>query len=89
MPRVSSAYLARRRRQILDAATTCFARDGFHRATMQDVVHQAALIAQRERVAVVPFTYLPQLQKYFAQQHETYLTKAAQLPGTVVMCSRG
>ncbi len=49
-------------------------------ATLQDVVHQAALIAQRERVAVVPFTYLPQLQKYFSQQHETYLTSAAQLP---------
>src|SRR5262249_31744181 len=49
-------------------------------ATMQDVVHQAQLIAQRERVAVVPFTYLPQLQKYFAQQHETYLTDATQLP---------
>jgi signal transduction histidine kinase len=49
-------------------------------ATLQDVVHQAALIAQRERVAVVPFTYLPQLQKYFSQQHETYLTTGAQLP---------
>jgi len=43
MPRVSAAHLERRRRQILDAATACFARDGFHRATMQDVVREARL----------------------------------------------
>jgi signal transduction histidine kinase len=51
------------------------------RATLQDVGHQADLIAQRERVAVSPFTYLPSLQPYLTQQHEHYLIGASLLPG--------
>jgi AcrR family transcriptional regulator len=43
MPRVSEAHLERRRAQILDAALRCFAREGFHRTTMQDIVREAAL----------------------------------------------
>jgi AcrR family transcriptional regulator len=43
MPRVSDAHLASRRRQILAAALRCFAREGFHRTTMQDVVREAGL----------------------------------------------
>src|SRR5579864_3727165 len=50
------------------------------RATLDDVAHQAALIAERERVAVSPFTYLKALQPYLKQQHEIYHVSAAGLP---------
>ena len=43
MPKVSQAHLDARRGQILDAAVTCFARQGFHRTTMQDIVAQSQL----------------------------------------------
>ena len=45
MPRVSQEHLDARRRQILDAARTCFARDGFHATSMQDVLREADLSA--------------------------------------------
>jgi AcrR family transcriptional regulator len=43
MPRVSETHLAARRQQILDAARTCFLRNGFHLTTMQDVIAEAGL----------------------------------------------
>jgi AcrR family transcriptional regulator len=43
MPRVSRAYLDRRRDEILAAALRCFAREGFHRTTMQDIVAESGL----------------------------------------------
>jgi AcrR family transcriptional regulator len=43
MPRVSEAHLAARRQQILDAAVRCFARNGFHQTSMQDVIKEADL----------------------------------------------
>lgn len=43
MPKVSQAHRDARRAQILDAAMRCFARSGFHRTTMQDIVQQAEL----------------------------------------------
>jgi AcrR family transcriptional regulator len=43
MPKVSEAHLEARRSQILGAAGECFAREGFHRTTMQDIVRQARL----------------------------------------------
>jgi TetR/AcrR family transcriptional regulator, transcriptional repressor of aconitase len=45
VPRVAESYLQSRRRQIMDAAVTCFARDGFHGATMQDIVAETGLSA--------------------------------------------
>jgi AcrR family transcriptional regulator len=43
MPRVSEEHLAARRQQILDAARACFARNGFHATSMQDVVVESGL----------------------------------------------
>jgi AcrR family transcriptional regulator len=45
VPRVSEEHLANRRRQILDAAANCFARNGFHRTSMQDIVRESGLSA--------------------------------------------
>ncbi|WP_306368812.1 TetR/AcrR family transcriptional regulator [Nocardiopsis sp. CC223A] len=43
MPRVTEAYLAERREHILSSAATCFAREGFHRTSMRDVIAEAGL----------------------------------------------
>jgi AcrR family transcriptional regulator len=43
MPRVSRDYLDRRRDEIVAAALRCFAREGFHRTTMQDIVGESGL----------------------------------------------
>jgi AcrR family transcriptional regulator len=43
MPKVTDEHLAARRRQILSAALACFARNGFHRTTMQDIFKEAEL----------------------------------------------
>ncbi|MBL0885182.1 TetR/AcrR family transcriptional regulator [Myceligenerans indicum] len=43
MPRVSSEYLAARRRHILAAAARRFVRDGFHQTSIQDVIDEAGL----------------------------------------------
>jgi AcrR family transcriptional regulator len=45
VPKVSQSYLDARRAEILDAAVACFAREGFHRATMQDIVKESSLSA--------------------------------------------
>ncbi|WP_018801126.1 TetR/AcrR family transcriptional regulator [Salinispora arenicola] len=43
MPRVSEDHRAARRQQILAAAAARFARDGFHRTSMQDVVDESGM----------------------------------------------
>jgi AcrR family transcriptional regulator len=45
MARVSQEHLDARRRQILDAARRCFAANGFHNTSMQDVLKEAGLSA--------------------------------------------
>ena len=45
MPKVTDAHRAARRRQILDAASRCFVRNGFHATSMQDVLGEAGLSA--------------------------------------------
>ena len=44
-PKVAEAHLEARRQQVLDAAFTCFARQGFHQTTMQDICREAGLSA--------------------------------------------
>mgnify|MGYP000751184244 CR=1 FL=1 len=43
MPKVTEAHRQARRKQILTAAFTCFARDGFHGTTMKDICEEADL----------------------------------------------
>jgi AcrR family transcriptional regulator len=43
MPKVTEEHVEARRRQILSAALRCFAREGFHRATMQDIFRESDL----------------------------------------------
>ena len=43
MPKVSQAYLDARRGEILEAAIACFAREGFHRTTMAEIVKESEL----------------------------------------------
>jgi TetR/AcrR family transcriptional regulator, transcriptional repressor of aconitase len=45
MPKVSQEYLERRRRQIMDAARECFAKQGFHNTSMQDIFAASGLSA--------------------------------------------
>ena len=45
MPRIKPERKAERRAQIVAAARTCFARSGFHNATLQDVFAEAGLSA--------------------------------------------
>jgi TetR/AcrR family transcriptional regulator, transcriptional repressor of aconitase len=45
MPKVSKEHLERRRQQILEAATECFARQGFHGTSMQDIFDASGLSA--------------------------------------------
>lgn len=45
MPKVSEEHREARRRQILDAAWACFARNGFHKTSMPDVFAEAGLSA--------------------------------------------
>lgn len=43
MPKVSRSYLDTRRREILEAALACFARNGFHQTTVEDIAKEAGV----------------------------------------------
>jgi len=43
MPKISDDKRKARELQILDAATVCFARDGFHQTSMEDIVKESGL----------------------------------------------
>lgn len=45
MPRVTDEHRERRRQQILDAARRCFIRQGFHQASMSDILTESGLSA--------------------------------------------
>ena len=45
MPRVSDQHLAMRRNQVLDAASRCFARQGFSATSIDDVIRESGLSA--------------------------------------------
>ena len=45
MPKLKPETLAARRTEILEAAEICFARDGFHKTTIQDVIAESGLSA--------------------------------------------
>ena len=73
MPKVSDAHLEARRRQIVDAAVACFARQGFHRTSMQDIYAESGLSAGA-------------VYRYFAGKDEIIATIAHEvqrLAGTV------
>jgi AcrR family transcriptional regulator len=43
VPKVSPAYIDGRRQEILQAALRCFARNGFHETTIQDIAREASV----------------------------------------------
>ena len=45
MARVTEEHIEARKSQILDASWTCFARNGYHRTTMQDIATEAGISA--------------------------------------------
>jgi AcrR family transcriptional regulator len=75
MPRVSEAHLAARRQQIIEAARSCFVRNGFHATSMQDVITEAGLSvgavyryfkSKNDIVDAIADQYAGQLQAAFA-----------------------
>src|SRR5437870_7980906 len=43
MPKVTEAHTEARREQIMEAASHCFSREGFHKTTMNDICRESTL----------------------------------------------
>jgi AcrR family transcriptional regulator len=82
LPKISPAHEQQRRSQILDAAMACFARQGYHATSMDDVVRESGL-----SVGAI-YTYFPSKEDLFlalgearTDQTLTYLNELFRRPG--------
>jgi AcrR family transcriptional regulator len=84
MPKISPAQEQQRRHQILDAAMACFARQGYHATSMDDVVRESGL-----SVGAI-YTYFPSKEDLFlalaesrAQESLSYMNALFRSPGSM------
>ena len=89
MPKISAAHEQHRREQILAAAMACFARQGYHATSMDDVVRECGL-----SVGAI-YTYFPSKEEIFlalcderSQQTLTYMSELFRRPGPMADKSR-
>jgi AcrR family transcriptional regulator len=89
VPKISLAHEQQRRAQILAAATACFARQGYHATSMDDVVRESGL-----SVGAI-YSYFPSKEELFlalsddrAQQTLEYLNDLFSQPGSMADKSR-
>src|SRR6478672_11668762 len=82
MPKISPAHEQQRRAQILAAATACFARQGYHATSMDDVVRESGL-----SVGAI-YSYFPSKEDLYlalsetrAEQTLAYLNELFRRPG--------
>jgi AcrR family transcriptional regulator len=85
VPKISAAHEQQRREQILQAAMVCFARQGYHATSMDDVVRQSGL-----SVGAI-YSYFPSKEELFlslcdyrTEQTLTYLNDMFRRPGPMV-----
>ena len=89
MPKISAAHEQHRREQILAAAMACFARQGYHATSMDDVVRECGL-----SVGAI-YTYFPSKEEIFlalcdarSQQTLAYMSDIFRRPGPMADKSR-
>src|SRR5579859_2447063 len=89
VPKISLAHEQQRRAQILAAAMACFARQGYHATSMDDVVRESGL-----SVGAI-YSYFPSKEELFlalsderAEQTLAYLNELFRRPGPMVDKSR-
>ena len=89
MPKISPAQEQQRRQQILAAAMACFARQGYHATSMDDVVRESGL-----SVGAI-YSYFPSKEDLFltlsedrAEQTLAYLNDLFARPGSISEKSR-